>query len=179
MRTGTARLSSPRSGSNVPHGNRRPLRDRFFDHVSAEPNTGCWLWLGAVSRLGYGSIWSEAYPSKNGRHVPAHRVSYELHKGPIPEGLTIDHLCRVRGCVNPDHLEAVTLRENILRGENPAALNARKTHCAQGHEFSADNTRHGKFERERVCRQCARIRIRLWMRRARQLKRASRTGRPY
>ncbi len=75
------------------------------DKIMPEPNSGCWFWLGALSR-GYGSL-------KNAR---AHRVAYEMTIGPIPEGLVIDHLCRVTSCVNPDHLEAVTQAENVRRG---------------------------------------------------------------
>jgi hypothetical protein len=87
----------------------------------------------------------------------AHRVSYELHKGPIPEGLVIDHLCRVRHCVNPDHLRAVTHAVNILAGVGRGALHARKTHCVNGHEFTAENTRLCEGGRRRRCRTCDRV----------------------
>jgi hypothetical protein len=80
-------------------------------------------------------------------------VAYELAIGPIPEGLTIDHLCRNRGCVNPAHLEAVTNRTNLLRGDGIAALNARKTHCKRGHEFTPENTYVWR-EGTRACRAC-------------------------
>ena len=79
--------------------------------VSPEPNTGCWLWMGTVTAGGadpYGRFW-------NGRMAYAHRVSFELFKGPIPEGLVIDHLCRTPACVRPEHLEAVTPKENTRR----------------------------------------------------------------
>lgn len=82
-------------------------------------------------------------------------MSHELHKGPIPEGLVIDHLCRNRGCVNPDHLEAVTQRENILRGEGLAAANARKTHCPKGHPYSGENLYVVPSSGRRQCRICA------------------------
>ena len=84
--------------------------ERFEAKWTPEPNTGCWLWTGATDRKGYGQFRSK------GAHVKAHRWSYERLVGPIPEGLQIDHLCRVPGCVNPEHLEPVTHRENQVRG---------------------------------------------------------------
>ena len=92
------------------------------------PNA-CWLWRGAVDIYGYGHI----YDSERKRPVPAHRLVYELLKGKIPEGKTLDHKCRVRCCVNPAHLEAMTAKENILRGEGACAHHARRTHCPKGH----------------------------------------------
>lgn len=74
------------------------------------------------------------------RPTVAHRVSYELYRGPIPEGLVLDHLCRVRGCVNPNHLEAAPQRINALRGEAPSAVSVRTNLCAKGHEFTPENT---------------------------------------
>lgn len=109
--------------------------ERFWDRVFPEPNSGCWLWLGNCSYQGYGSF------SSGGKNRPAHRWSYERFVGLIPAGLVIDHLCRVRCCVNPDHLEPVSNRENILRGYGAPALNATKTHCIHGHEFTPENTR--------------------------------------
>lgn len=84
-----------------------------------------------------------------------HRVSYESVKGPIPEGLVIDHLCRQRSCVRPDHMEPVTLKVNVLRGSSIFAKRARQTHCQNGHEFTPENTRrHGKEGRNRRCITC-------------------------
>jgi hypothetical protein len=97
----------------------------------------CWLWLGPPNSDGYGHIGEGPH---KGRLLKVHRVTYELLVGPIPEGLELDHLCRVRLCVNPVHLEAVTNRENMLRGVGVCALNARKTHCKHGHEFTPENT---------------------------------------
>ncbi len=91
--------------------------------------TPCWVWDRGLDGYGYGRM--------RGRR--AHRVSYELHVGPIPEGLDLDHLCRVRNCVNPAHLEPVTRAENVLRGVSRPAENARKTHCIHGHALTPDN----------------------------------------
>ena len=124
------------------------LMDRLMSYVSPEPNTGCWLWTGTAFRLGYGSAWDGI------RLRSAHRLIYEELRGKIPEGLGLDHKCRVRCCVNPDHLEAVTRRVNVLRGRGPTALNAVKTHCCRGHEFTAGNT--GKRKDARYGIQCNR-----------------------
>lgn len=89
----------------------------------------CWLYAGYISRDGYGtiSIWHKNYG--------AHKVMYEQVHGELPESLVIDHLCRVRRCVNPEHMEAVTIKENVLRGEGISARNLRKTTCKNGHPF--------------------------------------------
>ncbi|MFF5842171.1 HNH endonuclease signature motif containing protein [Streptomyces massasporeus] len=94
----------------------------------------CWLWTGPLDRHGYAEI------KISGRQRLAHRVAYETFIGPIPDGLVIDHRCRVRHCQNPDHLEPVTNRENLLRGVGVAAQNATKTHCPQGHPYDEANT---------------------------------------
>lgn len=131
---------------------------RFVSKVGDPVNhPDCWEWLGYTNRKGYSLFWDGA------RTVGAHRFSYELHKGPIPPGLTLDHLCRNRACVNPDHLEAVSNEENILRGVSIFAQNAKKTHCKDGHPFSKANTylRMGKW---RVCRICQLSAQREWNR---------------
>ena len=91
---------------------------------------------------------------------PAHRVAYELMRGPIPDGLTLDHLCRNVGCVNPDHLEPVTMKENILRGYSPAAQAARRDECAHGHAYTPENTyRYANGSRRcRICQRAAQAR---------------------
>ncbi len=91
----------------------------------------------------------------DGKMLYAHRVSYELFVDAIPDGLTLDHLCRVRHCVNPSHLEPVTMRENLMRGDTAAAKNAAKESCPQGHPYSGDNLRITP-KGYRVCRTCTR-----------------------
>jgi len=120
--------------------------ERLMNHVSPEPNSGCWLWMAAVDKKGYAKVGYNRPPRGYGMEF-AHRVLYEQIRGPIPEGLDIDHLCRVRCCVNPDHLEPVTNAENHRRG---IARNAKKTHCPQGHpyDFTYRNGNH------RICRTC-------------------------
>ncbi len=98
-------------------------------------------------RGGYGLAWHK------GHNNLAHRRVYELLRGPIPEGLTLDHLCRERSCVNPDHLEPVTFRENIRRGQSPPGINSRMTHCKNGHPLSGDNIRI-ETSGGRRCRTC-------------------------
>ena len=114
----------------------------------------CIVWIGTTTRGGYGQF---RYDNKR---VLAHRFSYERHIGKIPIGLQIDHLCRTRACVNPAHMEPVTCRENILRGSSIQAMNARKTHCSQGHPFDAANT--GFVSGRRVCLSCNRTRALAW-----------------
>jgi hypothetical protein len=102
-------------------------------------------------RHGYGRLWA-GKSKHDGKKVFAHRIAYEIHKGAIPEGTEIDHLCRMTCCVNPDHLEAVPHRINILRGKTWGARNASVTHCPEGHAYDGANTRwrYGK----RSCRTC-------------------------
>ena len=127
----------------------RPLRYPH-DRITVDPDTGCWNWSGSTNKDGYPRM-HRGY---------AHRILYEHHVGPIPAGFTIDHRCENTHCVNPAHFEAVTQRTNILRGNGPAARNARKTHCIHGHEFTPENTHtrvsHGRTWRD--CRTCARTR---------------------
>ncbi len=144
---------------------RVPLADRFWTKVNKaglipeqHPELGpCWQWTASTTAQGYGQIRTAGGA---GAMLYAHRVAYEFAVGPIPEGLQLDHLCRVRSCVNPAHLEPVTNRENGLRGESFAATNAAKTHCVKGHEFTPENTYvyppESKQAGARGCRECRR-----------------------
>jgi hypothetical protein len=113
------------------------------------------MWIGCKTKNGYGRMHVGSRYEGNDRNVLAHRVAYELARGPIPDGLQVDHICRTRSCINPDHLELVTQRENILRGEGGSARNARKTHCIRGHELMPPNLRIGP-DGARCCRACER-----------------------
>ena len=111
--------------------------------------TGCWLWLGCLSD-GYGMT------TYKGKHHRAHRIVYSLLKGAISAGLTLDHLCRTKSCVNPDHLEPVSQRMNVLRGDGLAAKQAKQTHCKRGHPFDETNTYFRTDGNKRRCRTCQR-----------------------
>lgn len=125
-----------------------PPIDRFLAKV--EKTETCWLWKGATgAREGYGMFWL------HGRMIHAHRAAYELFVAPIPAGHDIDHLCRVRACARPDHLEAVTRAVNVLRGNGAPAQHARQTTCARGHAFR-------QYGRRRDCRTCATERSRAY-----------------
>ena len=126
---------------------RGTLRQNFERHVLRMP-FGCWVWTGEILEHGYGRV------SWGPHRYPAHRVAYELYVGPIPEGMQLDHLCRNRRCVNPAHVEPVTCRENLLRGNTRAAANAAKivcTRCQKPYDFT--RTCRDGYKR-RVCRSC-------------------------
>lgn len=122
------------------------MLDRLRRHVSIDAN-GCWNWTGTKSPKGY------ALTQVDGVSKRAHRVIYELTNGPVPTGLQLDHLCRNRGCVNPDHLEPVTGKVNVLRGVGVTAQNAKKTHCHRGHPLSGDNI-YPRSNGGRECWEC-------------------------
>lgn len=125
------------------------FKERFWRRVEKSPN-GCWEWLGKRNPKGYGKC------QFRNKELFAHRVSYAWAYGEIPSGKVIDHLCKNTRCVNPSHLEVVTQRENVLRGESVFAKRKKQTHCVHGHLLDGENlvvykngTRH--------CRACARI----------------------
>ena len=127
----------------------KELPQRIVDNIDLSTPSACWEWVGYGSD-GYGHAWYE------GKKWTAHRLMWTVLVGEIPEGLQVDHLCRNRRCVNPDHLEPVTQQENIRRGMT-GKLNHRntaKTHCKRGHEFTPDNT-YIRPNGARNCRACA------------------------
>jgi hypothetical protein len=130
---------------------KQPFEERFWAKVCPEPNSGCWIWMGGLGGGDYGAFYLD------GRNVTAHRLSYEMHKGKIADGLVLDHLCRIRCCVNPDHLEAVTQKDNVGRGilaETQRATRNSLTHCKHGHFFSEENSLFDSRGRRR-CRVCS------------------------
>jgi HNH endonuclease len=136
---------------------------RFWQYV--EKTADCWIWHGAASKDGYG-IFVEY-----GEHLEkimwrTHRFAYVTLVGPIPDGLTLDHLCRNRSCIRPAHLEPVSNVENLLRGNSWSGINKRKTHCKHGHVFDEANTYYDKHG-DRHCKTCGRE----WMARKRASQR--------
>lgn len=139
----------------------KPLIERVLARIVIDEETGCWLWQGALGHNGYGRT------ALRGREFRPHRVTYEHFVGPIPEGLTLDHVCHTndpqcflgndcphRRCCNPEHVEPVTIGDNIRRGTG------RLTHCKNGHPFDAANTI--QTAKQRQCRECSRERARQW-----------------
>lgn len=135
--------------SRIARWGKTTLKTRLFEKVFIDFETGCWVWT-ASSWKGYGRI------NIGGRPKEAHAAMFEVYGGVVPNGLTLDHLCRNTVCVKPEHLEPCTRAENTLR--QLAAIghhNALKTHCVNGHEFTADNIKRGSKPDHRVCRTCA------------------------
>ena len=132
---------------------RRPIPD--FDPQSVLTKVdfqddGCWEWQGNIDQYGYGTYGNQCYM--------VHRVVYEMLVDKINPEDTIDHLCYNRACVNPDHLEAVPFTVNVMRGNNPYAINKRKTHCLNGHEFDEVNTYIHPKRGTRHCKACNSLR---------------------
>lgn len=125
--------------------------DRFYEKVVKTSN--CWEWIGTLVNGDYGQFWDGE------RKVYAHRWSYEYFVNMIPDGMTLDHLCRNRKCVNPKHLEPVTSRENTMRGNTITARHAKKTHCDRGHPYTTENTYVIKTG-GRMCKICKRLKER-------------------
>lgn len=138
---------NPNVSKSIQIGDPR-LPARFWSKVGVS-KAGCWVWIASIGSHGYGQITIDGAPRL------AHRLAYEALVGTISEGLECDHLCRVRACCNPCHIEPVTHRENSRRGIGPAAMNARKTHCDSGHSLSGDNL-HITPDGYRRCRACFR-----------------------
>jgi len=130
------------------------LPPRFWAKVQ-ESGEGCWEWTASKSAGGYGKF---SRPGHGNGWDYAHRVAYVALVGEVGEGLDLDHLCRVRHCVNPEHLEPVTRKENLRRGVGPTGINANKTHCIRGHEFTEENTFREPGGRR--CRECTRAKDR-------------------
>lgn len=132
-----------------------PLKERLLARSVRDEN-GCLRWTGALDGKGYGRIYLGG--GKAGARITGtHQAAYREWVGPIPDGMEIDHLCKVTDCLEPTHLEAVTHRENILRSDNFAGRFARQTHCKYGHEFTPENTYVPLKRGGRHCRECHRI----------------------
>ena len=130
---------------------RAKVEERAWKKIETIPECGCWMWVGATKKKGYGSF------AVGGVSFGAHQVIYALYKGLVPKGLQLDHLCRVRSCVNPDHLEPVTSLENRLRGESLVFKASRSSYCKNGHIYNAKNTRYVSLPdgyTGRACRVC-------------------------
>lgn len=146
-----SRAMAPKTPRRHRSSDDRPADVQLAEKVRVTED-GCWVWTGRMQNRGYGLVRVDGKPALT------HRVSYELHVGPIPDGLHIDHLCRNRACCNPAHLEPVTHRENVLRGVGPSAVNAKRTECKHGHHLSGDNLRVYVYGSKtmRVCVTCNR-----------------------
>lgn len=133
----------------------RNIEERISEKFQINYETGCWEWTGALDIGGYGQI------SVDNRCKLAHRISWNVFKGAIPNGLQIDHLCRNRKCVNPDHLRVTTRKDNILCSNGITARQVRQTHCKRGHEFTKENT-YIDTKEGRNCIECKRMLQRRW-----------------
>lgn len=128
-------------------------RERFEARISKDDN-GCWNWKGSRLKTGYGIFYY--YFNGESKTTTAHRAAYLNYVGEIGESLTIDHLCRNVSCVNPVHLESVSMRENVLRGTSITAVNAKKDSCSRGHPLNGENLRITPIG-HRVCRACEKM----------------------
>src|SRR5262249_13003216 len=119
---------------------------RFIKFIRPQSN-GCWFWAGTKDKKGYAKFWYDGATRRGAR------FSFTVFKYELPIGYEPDHLCKIHQCVNPEHLDGVTKKENLLRGDSPVGINARKTHCIRGHAFDKANTRI--VDNSRRCRKCA------------------------
>jgi len=145
---------------------KRSIEDVFRKLIPI-PESGCWIWEGCTAR-GYGVSF------KFNGTTRVHKIIYEWTHGPVPEGKVLDHLCRVRCCANPDHLEVVTAVENTLRGSGITAINKQKRHCKHGHELTNENVRLVKGGRS--CKQCERDKYPTSNKRRREMRLLSKGG---
>lgn len=143
-----------------------PASERFHSKYEIDPVTGCWNWTAARGDHGYGTIGETVAPMKR-KTLLAHRLSYEMHKGPIPEGLVVDHICNNRGCVNPDHLQAITNLENINRSPSPEVQRRLANRCIRGHDLTDPEILYIRPDTgRRQCKACILIRDEAARRRA-------------
>ena len=133
---------------------RRSIEERMWDHVRTEKG-GCWLWEGYVDKDGYGRMVSREHSVVVSGYV--HRMAWEQYRGAIPKGMQIDHLCKIKNCVNPEHLEVTSPQVNNLRSNSMAAKYARRDACKHGHPLTGANVR--KVGNTRVCQTCNRQRV--------------------
>ncbi len=153
--------------------NATPVELRLIEGIELGDH-GCWLWVRAKNHGGYGTI------TVGGKKLSAHRVAFETLMRPIPENMQIDHLCSVRHCINPEHMECVSGFVNTMRGKGFAAANALKTHCPHGHRYEAGNTRwtivrrhaNGYVQWGRRCRECIKLEKREYRARKRREREA-------
>ena len=139
----------------------RSVAARFWEKVMPEPNSGCWLWTGCLTSAGYSQLMTGSKKLRTARIEYGHRISYEMHFGPIPEGLHVDHKCQLPCCVNPQHLQILDPNEhkNVTFGRLPVDPRttkcAAKTHCPEGHELSGRNLiLFGPRKSFKACRKC-------------------------
>ena len=126
-----------------------PAIERLMDRLTLDEKD-CWIWEGSTNTHGYGQLWTGTHVEGTRKLRRTHQITFEHFRGKVPEGLTLDHLCRVLLCANPWHLEAVTHRENVQRGNAPTAIAHRTNTCKRGHSLTDAYMQSGR----RYCRQC-------------------------
>lgn len=141
----------------MPKADGKTILERFNQRYKIDKKTGCWNWTAGKNGKGYGYIWTG--PARKGDTLQAYKVGYVLLRGIVPFGMELHHVCENPACVNPDHLEIKTVKEHRRTGKSVVALNAQKTACKRGHEFTDSNTRKNK-NGSRVCRTCESNRLR-------------------
>ena len=149
----------------------REVSARFVAKIRVNELTGCWIWRAHVTKFGYGQFSALDVETGEVRTQYAHRVAYEAIHGPVREGLDLDHLCCRRNCANPDHVEPVTRRVNLLRGDTISASRAAQTHCENGHPLAGENLYVNPGSRSRTCRICRAALYRSWVAKNRERRR--------